>query len=44
MPITLGVASPTVIPSVAGNPGTPVTNENPSQEALTTALNAQAME
>ena len=42
--ITLDTASPAVMPSVAGNPGMPVTNANPGQEALTTALNAQAME
>ena len=28
MPINLGAASPTVIPSVAANPGTSVTNAN----------------
>ena len=44
MLITLDAASPTVIPNVAANPGMPVTNANPVQEASTTALNTQAME
>ena len=44
MLITLGAASPTVIPSMAANPRMPVTNTNPGQEASTTALNAQAVE
>ena len=44
MPITLGAASSAVIPSMAANPGTPVTITNPGQEALTTSLNTPAME
>ena len=44
MLITLGAASPTVIPDMAANPGTPVTTTNPVQEALTTAQDAPAME
>ena len=44
MPVTLGAASPTVILSMAANPGKPENNANPGQEALTTALDAPAME
>ena len=44
MQITLDAASPIVIPSIAANPGMPVTNTNPSKEALRTALDAPAME
>ena len=44
MPITLSAASPTVIPSMAANQGMPVTNTNPGQETLTTALTAPAGE
>ena len=36
MPITLGVASPTIIPSVVTTPGTPVTITTPTQEAVAT--------
>ena len=43
-PITLGAASPTVIPSVAAYPGTPVTNTNPCQETSKAALDAPAAE
>ena len=43
MPITQGAVIPTVIPSVVANPETPVTNANPGQEVLTTALDAKAM-
>ena len=45
MPITQGVASPTVIPSVAKTPGMPVTIMTPAQEALatTTVLNTPTM-
>ena len=44
MPITLDAASPTVIPSMAANPGMTVTNAKSGKKALTTPLNAQAME
>ena len=45
MSITLGVASPTVIPSVATRPGMPVTIMSQAQEALaaTTVLDTPAV-
>ena len=44
MSITLGAASPTVIPSMTASPGMLVTVTNPVQEALTTALEGPGME
>ena len=44
MPITLCAANPTVIPSMAANPGMSVTNGNPGQKASTIVLNTQTME
>ena len=43
--ITLGVASPTIIPSMATTPGMPVTTMMPTQEALaaTAVLDTPAM-
>ena len=43
MPITPGVASPTIVPTVATAPGMPVTSTTPAQEALaaTTVLDTQ---
>ena len=45
MPITLGVASPTIIPSATTTPGMPVTIMTLAQEALatTTVLDTPAM-
>ena len=43
MPITLGAASPTIIPSKAATPDMPVTTTCPVQEALSAAHNTPAM-
>ena len=44
MPMNLGATSPTVMASMAANPGMPVTNTHPGQETLTMALDAPAVE
>ena len=41
--ITLGAASPTIVPSVATTLGMPVTVTSPVQEALATAVNTTAL-
>ena len=43
MPITLGAASPTVLQSMAANPGMPVTNANTAQKVSAMVLDAQTV-